>query len=104
MMFRKAVGICIENYAKQSTWLTLILLTWNIGWAPNNTSKWQMGFTSTFRGLKNIFSYVTATDVYIWLPQGSGRLVTVFINMIFKKKSTKKLEQVPLLGHTACAT
>ena len=31
--------------------LTLILLTWRIWWAPNNTSKWQMGFNSAFRGL-----------------------------------------------------
>jgi hypothetical protein len=30
---------------------TLILLTWSIGWAPNNASKWQMGFNSTFKGL-----------------------------------------------------
>jgi len=25
--------------------LTLILLTWRIWWAPNNASKWQMGFS-----------------------------------------------------------
>ena len=31
--------------------LTLILLTWNIGWVPNNASKWQMGFNSAFKGL-----------------------------------------------------
>ena len=31
--------------------LTLILLTWRIWWAPNNASKWQMGFNSAFRGL-----------------------------------------------------
>ena len=32
--------------------LTLILLTWRIWRAPNNASKWQMGFNSAFRGLK----------------------------------------------------
>jgi hypothetical protein len=32
--------------------LTLILLMWRIGWAPNNASKWQMGFESAFKGLK----------------------------------------------------
>jgi hypothetical protein len=32
--------------------LTLILLKWSIGWAPNNASKWQMGFNSAFKGLK----------------------------------------------------
>jgi len=31
--------------------LTLILLMWNIGRAPNNASKWQMGFNSAFKGL-----------------------------------------------------
>ena len=31
--------------------LTLIPLTWRIGWAPNNASKWQMVFNSAFKGL-----------------------------------------------------
>ena len=31
--------------------LTLILLTWRIWWAPNNVSKWQMGFNPAFKGL-----------------------------------------------------
>jgi len=31
--------------------LTLILLTWRIRWAPNNVSRWQMGFNLTFEGL-----------------------------------------------------
>jgi len=32
--------------------LTLILLMWRIGWAPNNARKWQVGFNSAFKGLK----------------------------------------------------
>jgi hypothetical protein len=32
--------------------LTLILLMWRIGRAPNNTSKWQVEFNSAFKGLK----------------------------------------------------
>jgi len=36
--------------------LTLILLTWRIGWAPNNASKWQMGFNSAFKGLMSGYS------------------------------------------------
>ena len=32
-------------------YLTLILLTWRIWWAPNNASKWQMEFNSAFKGL-----------------------------------------------------
>jgi hypothetical protein len=31
--------------------LTLILLTWRKWWAPNNASKWQMGFNLVFKGL-----------------------------------------------------
>jgi len=31
--------------------LTLTLLTWRIWWAPNNASRWQMGFNSAFKGL-----------------------------------------------------
>ena len=31
--------------------LTLILLTWRIWRAPNNASKWQMGFNSAFKGI-----------------------------------------------------
>ena len=29
--------------------LTLILLTWRIWWAPNNASKWHMGFNSALK-------------------------------------------------------
>jgi len=32
--------------------LTLSPLTWRIWWAPNNPSKWQMGFNLAFKGLK----------------------------------------------------
>jgi len=31
--------------------LTLILLMWRIGRAPNNASRWQVGFNSAFKGL-----------------------------------------------------
>jgi hypothetical protein len=33
------------------TSLTLILLMWRILWAPNNASRWQMGFNSVFKVL-----------------------------------------------------
>ena len=32
--------------------LTLILLTWRIGWTPNNASRWQMGFNLASKWLK----------------------------------------------------
>ena len=38
--------------------LTLILLTWRIWWAPNNASKWQIGFNSAFQGLKTIYVHL----------------------------------------------
>jgi len=38
--------------------LTHILLTWRIRWAPNNASRWQVGFNAPFKGLDNkIFDY-----------------------------------------------
>jgi hypothetical protein len=35
--------------------LTLSLLTWKIWWAPNNASKWQMGFNFAFKGFKKSY-------------------------------------------------
>jgi hypothetical protein len=39
--------------------LTLNPLTWRIWWAPNNASRWQMGFNSVFKGLTRIVCNVT---------------------------------------------
>jgi hypothetical protein len=33
--------------------LTLTLLKWKIWWVPNNASRWQMGYNSSFKGLKH---------------------------------------------------
>jgi hypothetical protein len=41
---------------KKNDSLTLILLTWRIWKAPNNASKWQMGFNSEFKGLTDMRS------------------------------------------------
>jgi hypothetical protein len=43
--------------------LTLILLTWTIWWAPNNASKWHMGFNSEFKGLR---WFLKKWDVGVW--------------------------------------
>jgi len=37
--------------------LTLIPLMWRIWWAPNNARKWQMGFNSAFKGLKQSLEF-----------------------------------------------
>jgi len=34
--------------------LTLILLMWKIWLAPNNASRWQVGFNLTFKGLRSL--------------------------------------------------
>ena len=51
------------------TILTLILLTWRIGWAPNNASRWQMGFNSAFKGLiqgiGTIFAGKLSTSLFL---------------------------------------
>ena len=36
--------------------LNLNPLTWKIRWAPNNASRWQMGFNSAFKGLNRYHS------------------------------------------------
>ena len=49
------------------TELTLILLTWRIWWAPNNASRWQMGFNLAFKGLSRIGTMYwrkKSTDVF----------------------------------------
>jgi len=45
------VWIQTQKKRKMNVTLTLTLLTWRIGWSPNNASKWWMGFNSAFKGL-----------------------------------------------------
>jgi hypothetical protein len=76
MMFIKVSGIYFEIYAKQSAWL------------------------------KNTFSYFTVI-IYIYRVPTETWTVSNYIyihNFQKKKKTKKKMEQVPLQGHTACTT
>ena len=41
--------------------LTLYLLMWGIWWAPNNASRWQMGFNWLFKGLNRRGASVQST-------------------------------------------
>ena len=52
---------------KPSLSLTLILLRWRIWWAPDNATKWQMGYNSAFKWLIMCVpcSLVTPTD-FVW--------------------------------------
>jgi len=36
--------------------LTLTLLTWRIWWAPNNASRWEIGFNSYPANVENMVS------------------------------------------------
>ena len=64
----KMADFC-EQHACIKFCLTLILLMWKIRWAPNNASKWQMGFNSAFKGLK---LGKTATECYELLKTAFG--------------------------------
>jgi hypothetical protein len=52
--------------------LTFILLMWRIWWAPNNTSKCQMGFNSAFKGLMFRRNVLAPTAVSEWTAVRSG--------------------------------
>ena len=41
----------VRNQLYCTQTLTLTLLTYRLWWAPNNASRWQMGFNSAFKGL-----------------------------------------------------
>ena len=41
-----------KGFGRNRSSLTLNSLTWKIWWAPNNASRWQMGFNSAFKGLR----------------------------------------------------
>ena len=59
--------------------LTLNPLTWKIWWAPNNASRWQMGFNSAFKGL----TLNALTWKIWWAPNNASRRQMGF-NSAFK--------------------
>ena len=48
----QSVSLSTTNHTYENANLNLYLLKWKIWWAPNNASKWQMGFNFAFKGLK----------------------------------------------------
>jgi len=50
--------------------LTLTLLTLRIWWAPNNASRWQMGFNSAFKGLMKLEFSQQVSKFYKNSPNG----------------------------------
>ena len=66
---------CRFTFLNVCVTVTLILLTCRIWWAPNNASKWQMGFNLAFRGL-NIKHYNPSTstiNIFKSMRCNSGR-------------------------------
>ena len=66
----KGKNIISGNFVLSESNLTLIQLTWRIWWAPNNASKWKMGFNLAFKGLifpidKKHFSFNLREIFYI---------------------------------------
>ena len=53
--------------------LTLILQTWRIWRAPNNASRWQLGFNSAFKGLKYPLTFIILTWIIWWAPNNASR-------------------------------
>jgi hypothetical protein len=56
------------NYTCQILF-TLYLLMWRVWWAPNNASKWQMGFNSAFKGLSFLIKNVICRRQMIYHKQ-----------------------------------
>jgi hypothetical protein len=52
---------------------------WRIGWAPNNTNKWQIGFNSAFKGL-NCTSHSKEIKTILIVHIIKNTLFLVFIN------------------------
>jgi len=63
---------CVRQVHTLHSSLTLTLLTWRIWWAPNNASKWQMGFSSAFKGLiintTGMTNLMTTPSMYTHIP------------------------------------
>jgi hypothetical protein len=74
--------------------LTLTLLTRRIWWAPNNASRWQMGFNSEFKGLNLLQNYtlnlsthtscgfVILLPFHLWLWTNSYEIFPVFFGLM----------------------
>jgi hypothetical protein len=68
--------------------LTLILLTWRIWWAPNNASRWQMGFNSAFKGLIKFYKCHWIFNLTLWTWRKRCQL-NVIIQFSFRSTPEK---------------
>jgi len=102
--------------------LTLILPTWRIWWAPNNASKWQMGFNSAFKGLMwycsltfTAFSFLRSNQKYNITPVPSNTTHDILTLPNYTVKNANKIllceenspsltiaDSLPPLSHLTC--
>ena len=61
--------------------LTLILLTWRIWWAPNNASRWQMGFNSAVKGL-TVRTYTACSSSTVTMAVRTRLIVTLYVHWL----------------------
>ena len=82
--------------------LTLYLLMWRIWWAPNNASRWQMGFNSAFGGLIKVRSCSALLRVLLvrirshlksFLRHKSLILGTYHPDCIYASKNVKRIRR-----------
>jgi len=82
------MGTKLSNFLRQADRLilTLTVLSWRIWWAPNNASKWQVGFNSAFEGLTAVFAIVFSTGLKI-----CEEILCPFACIICKNKRTTQV-------------
>ena len=79
--------LCAQSLIYPNFWnwhLTLILLSWRIWWAPSNTSRWQMGFNSAFKGLSIINLQIFGTRNY---PLATNRKPSYGLKTTWEKRA-----------------
>ena len=76
--------------------LTLILLTRRKWWAPNNASKWQMGFNSGFKGLKYFNKPFTVIKNFFFFSNCVARNITVTGPTACTQKQDERSVLLPL--------
>jgi hypothetical protein len=76
----------VLDFLRYTSKLTSILPTWRIGWAPNNASKWQMGFNWVFKWLIVVSKGETGTYRSVCRKhlQGKHKYVDEFWHSYFR--------------------
>ena len=104
-------ALCQTLFCLQSTFTieicllkTLILLTWRIWWAPNNDSRWKMGFKSAFKGKHFVSSSSSSSSsssffffLLLLFSSSSSLLLLFFFFFFFFSSSSSSSSSSSLL-------